>query len=154
MDNTVVAAIIGVSGIIVGALIQAMGPGLHKRIGNRKAQRDLEGEWCARWEWNEDGTNRCIEDVVELRFDRNGEVSGKGVGSQYSYKVEGWDSPFAITLAYSGLDMEKNCAGAILLRKSVANNEMSGRWSQVTRAGVLVSGETQWKRKAGHRRPK
>ena len=152
MDNTVLAAIIGVSGIVVGAVIQTVGPDLIKRMGLRRLQRELEGEWHVTWEWKEEDEDdtKHIEDVVELCYSRNGQVTGKGIGSQYSYKVEGWDSLFAITLAYSGLDMEKNCVGTVLLRKGVANNEMSGRWSQVTRTGTLVSGDTQWKRNTGH----
>lgn len=145
MDTAIVAAIIGVAGVVAGAFIQTFGAEFLRRLGRSKDQICLSGDWDASWtQTTPSQDDEVIRDLVTLDVSRNGQVQASGRTPTHSYKMEGWDSSFAVTLAYTGLDMELNLVGTVILKKELVGNKLIGCWSQISREGTIIGGETTW----------
>lgn len=145
MDTAIIASLFGIVGAILGALIQTFGKDVIERAFPSNKQREVVGNWSVQWKENQpENTSDIINDIVNLSVDKRGKITGKGSSPLNQYKLQGWDSTFAITLTYSGLDMEENLVGTVLLRKSMVKDKMDGIWCQVTRENKLIGGDCSW----------
>ena len=143
----IIAAVVGVGGLVLGATIQTFGKDLICKLFATKKQHYIDGKWNVIWEEDlPNGGSSVMEDVVELSVDNKGRITGKGISSEVNYKLEGWDSSYAITLAFSGFDMEENLVGTVLIEKGIVNRKMEGYWCQITREKQIVGGRTIWTR--------
>lgn len=151
MEAQTTAALIGVAGVIAGALITSVGPHLRNRLSVYRTPSDAIGRWSATWSRTDPQTNRLrtLTDEISIKRKAWGRLSGSGEvkfenREVHKYQLEGWESSYALTLAYSGLDMERNLVGVVFLKKTIVNEKMAGHWWQYNKDGEVVGGDTTW----------
>lgn len=147
--TAIIAAIIGLIGVILGALIQAFAPQIRSIFFSHKDAPIFTGMWSCHWEITDPPDHTYlspIEDVVEITKVVGNNIIGKATGPIHgSYVLEGRISPFSVTLLYYGVGTTINQNGVILLKRSDLSDEMYGSWYQYLDNRLLI-GTASWKK--------
>ena len=142
-------AVIGVAGVIMGALIQAFAPPIVERFLLHKKPSALIGRWKCHWDVTSPlsvSRRFPIDDVVEITKVYDDKVVGTATGPVHgSYIIEGRISLSTIALHYCGLGRTGDQIGVILLKRSDLSDQMSGSWYQYFDTDLVV-GTTRWQK--------
>jgi hypothetical protein len=109
----------------------------------------LAGKWHCCWtvEQPVDYRPPRIDDLVTLKVDRKGNVTGRGENPFYGeYSLVGTDGAVAVTLMYRGTGSGQHHPGVCLLLKS-SDTECEGVWWQHGSSGGLVGGSVALRKK-------
>lgn len=146
--TAIIASIIGLIGIVLGAIIQAFAPQITNRFLSHNDAHIFTGNWKCHWQIMDiEYTDIApIDDVVEITKVVGNKIIGKGIGSVHgSYVIEGRVSPFAISFLYYGVGKTINQTGVIILKRSDLTNQMTGNWYQYLDNKFLI-GTTFWEK--------
>ena len=142
--TVLLAAVIGASGVVLGAAIRAFGPELINRLRSG-SHNGLAGTWTGEWsvDWPQQKVSK-LTDTVSLTVSPKGVVAGKGALPRVGeYRVEGHDSRFCVTLVFCGVRHRESLAGTVLLRKDTNADHLVGVWNQLAEDGTLMGGSVE-----------
>ena len=151
MDSSVIAAMIGVGGVVVGGLINM--PEFKSLFKTSKGTGgDLRGEWLCEWFIDSKGptAEAVVKDRIEIEKVVGGKVTATGVSPLMNeYKLAGTVSMSnVVTLTFQGTHKE-TLTGVIILEVNTVRDQMQGFWHQLSPDGKFVGGKTTWKRGPG-----
>jgi hypothetical protein len=156
MSDGVLAALIGLFGTVVAAVIGLFNENLRARIlGRPKTDGDLLGYWECKWEVTipEDGSpikkkkKFPIDDTVEFekisaeRIRAKGRTSGVG-----EYRLDGRISISSlVTFFYEGIGSTRQpLGGVVILALNRSRNKLTGYWYEFDEDGKIIGGKTMW----------
>ena len=143
MDNTILASIIGVIGVIIGSLITAYAKEIKKVFIKDNSDDYISGVWNGTWDHSLSEKDEILEPTIDvIKFKKSGDsLYGKGSVSEVGeYKLYGSLSPYVVSLLLSGVGKDVNLKGVALLRLAPINDRMEGVWWQYSRKGNLIGG--------------
>lgn len=145
--EAIIVALIGLLGIVTGALIQGFAPHIIDRFLSKREYSSLVGPWKCSWDVTSGRTlSFPIHDVVSIEKVYRSSISGKATGPVHgSYIVDGKISNFSIALTYYGVGRTADQIGIILLKRSDLSDRMTGTWYQYF-DNELLAGTTQWEK--------
>jgi len=149
---TIIASIIGLIGIILGALIKAFEDDLKTIfLGRNKQNQDLIGKWKCTWFVEDEikGEKRLTADMVVISKISGNKVIAKGENLQAGgYSLTGRISPaFVMTLIYHGDETADHVLGGVtILELNLTRNELHGYWHEFAADRQFYGGRTVWKK--------
>jgi hypothetical protein len=154
MDNTIIAAIIGLTGTIIGGLITLFGKDFFEKLAAPKnIHVDIIGLWDCEWYTKGDlGEKTIVEklynkDTVEIKKLKGWEIDAEGTQPNGKYLLKGRISAVnVVTLLYEGISKKKSLTGVVILKVSPMGDIMEGHWYGYTREDILQGGKVIWKR--------
>jgi len=144
---SITVAIIGVVGIVVGALLKIFSDEL-KRIltGRNIGSKDFIGQWKCTWV-SEYGVkvSKRLEDRVEVKEASGNKFFAKGANENGTYDMIGsiQDNDI-ILLSYSGDNLKNALAGVIIMIADKKRKSMKGRWHEYSEEDDFRGGTTIW----------
>ena len=146
-----IVALIGFTGAVVGALINAYSAELKALVlGRLNRDKDLVGNWDCTWDIDIPERHPTIRDTVTIE-----KVSGETVRAVAhtpavgKYRLVGRISQSnLLTFFYEGLDDRRPLGGVVILELNAIRNQMSGYWHEYGPDRVIIGGPTQWKKRS------
>lgn len=149
MQPQIVAAIIGLSGVVLGALLKAYEDEIKNLLPFRRRDSFLRGSWQCHWtiEFPSALTSKVVDDVVRVIEVRGGKISVEGSNADAGpYKMDGKVSTFGVSLLYNNQEPKDDLVGVVLLERDKVKNRLTGYWSQISQSHGLVYGKTEWRK--------
>jgi hypothetical protein len=143
MDNTILASVIGVIGLIVGSLITAYAKEIKVFFTKNNPNDDISGLWNGTWDHSLSENEEILEPTIDIiKLKKIGDsLYGKGSAPSIGeYKIFGNLSAHVVNLLLSGVGEEANLKGVALLKMAPVNDRMKGFWWQYSRNGNLIGG--------------
>ncbi|HEX8068496.1 MAG TPA: hypothetical protein VF546_00995 [Pyrinomonadaceae bacterium] len=149
MDTTIIAAFIGVGGIILGITLEQFLPNWIEAFRSRGIGiPNVIGTWRGKWYVGE-GAHKTLytEDIITIEKRKGFRILGKAQEAKGTYLIYGRFSMSNIfTLSYHFPDTRISLTGVILLKLDPLSKEFDGRWWGYTKEGSIMGGEVQWTR--------
>lgn len=147
MDTTIVAAIIGAAGAVIGAALKTVAPELRLLVtGRLRTNADLLGTWKCTWTVSPDARAKYIDDIVTISKVRGEEFWAKATNTQYgAYKLRGRISRSSlVTLHYESVQQRQTLGGVVIMKLNATRDAMNGYWYEYGREEKIVGGATVW----------
>lgn len=147
MDPTIIAAIIGVIGILLGAIAQ---PYLSAIIEEKRLERhgipDIAGQYNGSWYIGTDRSKTLyVKDCVEIRLSSGFKIKGNGKDEKGMYRIEGEVSFHGIiTLSYSYKN--SGLPGVAILKIEPLGKQLTGIWYGYLKEQEISGGYVLWKK--------
>ena len=147
MDTTILAAIIGLFGVLLGAITQ---PLIAELITRKKLRAygipDISGQYNGVWYLGaNDSRSEYVRDSVDIKLHSGFKVTGTGKDEKGVYRIEGEISLHGmITLSYSY--QNSGLSGVAILKIDPLAKVFSGIWYGYLKEQKIDGGHVIWTR--------
>ena len=131
MSPEIVAALVGIAGTVIGALLGVFKDDLRSRFSAAAASNtDLVGAWSAMWTIDGAEAAAPLQDSIHFKRVSGETIEGEGIFPDLGpYRVAGRLSPAnLLTLTYEGIGTKRALGGVIILHLNGSRTEMDGLW--------------------------
>jgi len=146
---TITVALIGLAGIIVGALLNMFADEIRGLVaGKKKKSGEFIGKWRCTWLCDYGARmNQTLEDTVEVTKVMGDKFLATGTNNNGTYEMTGTiKNNDIILLYYTGDELRDALGGVIILASDKRRKNMTGRWDEYSEKEEFRGGTTTWQK--------
>lgn len=146
MSTEVIAALIGIAGTILGAILGVFKDDLRAKFSSTaRDNADIIGPWAATWSIDGATDPTPIHDSIQIKRVAGESVEGEGIFPNLGpYKIIGRLSPAnLLTLTYEGIGTKRSLGGVIILHLNGSRTEMDGHWVEYADNRSFTKGQVR-----------
>lgn len=149
MAKEITVALIGLAGIVIGALLNIYAERLKVRdTGKKKKSGEFVGTWRCTWQCDYGAKmNQKLEDTVEVTKVMGDKFLATGTNNNGTYEMTGTiKNNDIILLYYTGDELRDALGGVIILASDKRRRNMTGRWDEYSEKEQFRGGTTTWQK--------
>lgn len=146
---TITVAVIGLIGVILGALLKIFSDELKTiTLGRRKGSNEFLGHWKCAWSCDYgDKIRQSVEDRVEVTKAVGDRFFATGSNMSGTYVMTGTiKNNDIILLSYPGDNLKDALGGVVILIADKKRSSMRGRWDEYSNKEAFRGGPTFWEK--------
>jgi hypothetical protein len=149
VDRTVVTALIGVAGIVVGTVLKVVLERWLARGRSKEASLiDIRGQWQGKWYVQENGeTTLYNTDTIDIEKQSGFNVFGRGRDEKGTYLLRGEFSSVAVAcFSYKYEKGLRALTGVVIMEIDPIEKKAEGWWCGYTKEKKVQGGRAVWEK--------
>lgn len=147
MPTDITVALIGLVGVVVGALLNLFADEIKDLVaGNKKKSGEFVGKWKCTWLCSFGAREgQSLEDRVEVTKAKGDRFFATGTNNNGTYEMIGTiKNHDLILISYTGDELRDALGGVIILSSNKRRKKMEGRWDEYSDTEKFRGGTTTW----------